>query len=228
MQENNKKILVVEDDIQVSDFIYSKLMNKGFKVDRVFDGLEGQSKAANDAYDIIILDRMLPGVDGTEIIKFLRSKQVKTPILFLTALASIEDRIQGLNLGADDYLSKPFSIDELMARIYAILRRNEAVDETTLVVGSLELNLLSHKATRQGVELILQPREFRLLEYLMRNAGQIVTRTMLLENVWEYNFDPQTNVIDVHVSRLRQKIDKGFDKPMLMTVRGSGYLLNEV
>lgn len=220
------KILLIEDDVQVAEYVRQGLVEKGYDVETTRDGNEGKRKAINGHYDLLIVDRMLPGCDGIDIVKSVRQSGDSVPSLILSALGNVDDRIQGLRAGGDDYLGKPFAMEELLARIEVLLRRNEAKPTTRLRVGELELDLLSHKVTREGVNLNLQPREFRLLEYLMKHAGQIVTRTMLLENVWEYNFDPQTNVIDVHVSRLRQKIDKDFEKPMLSTVRGAGYVLN--
>jgi two-component system OmpR family response regulator len=174
------------------------------------------------------VDRMLPNVDGLAIVQTIRAADNQTPVLFLSALGEVDDRVKGLKAGADDYLVKPFAFAELLARIEAMARRKESSALVTqLKVSDLEMDLLSHKVTRGGQNIILQPREFRLLEYLMKHAGQVVTRTMLLENVWDYHFDPQTNVIDVHISRLRQKIDKEFEKPLLNTVRGAGYMLNE-
>ncbi len=220
------KILLIEDDLQVAEYVRLGLQEKGYDVDMTRDGEEGRQKAINDHYDLLIVDRMLPNCDGIDIVKAVRDSGNTVPALFLSALGNVDDRIHGLRAGGDDYLGKPFAMEELLARIEVLLRRNEAKPTTRLRVGDLELDLLSQKVTRDNVALNLQPREFRLLEYLMKHAGQIVTRTMLLENVWEYNFDPQTNVIDVHVSRLRQKIDKDFEKPMLSTVRGAGYVLN--
>ena len=183
--------------------------------------------AASEPFDAIILDRMLPGgIDGLHVLETLRSQDNQTPVLFLSALAQVDERVRGLKAGGDDYLTKPFSFSELLARVEALTRRGRNTGpETRLVVGELEMDLLSRGVKRQGQKIDLQPREFRLLEYLMRHAGQVVTRTMLLEGVWDYHFDPQTNVIDVHVSRLRQKIDKPFDTPMIHTVRSSGYML---
>lgn len=221
------KILLIEDDAQVADFIGQILEEQGYSVDVEHSGKQGQQKAIDKHYDLLIVDRMLPGLDGISIIKAVRQNKNKVPVLFLSALGDVEDRVVGLKAGGDDYLAKPFAPEELLARVEVLLRRKEARPSTHLRVGALELDLLSQKVTRDGVKLNLQPREFRLLEYLMKHAGQIVTRTMLLENVWEYHFDPQTNVIDVHVSRLRQKIDKDFDRPLLTTIRGSGYMLSD-
>lgn len=221
------KVLLIEDDLQVADFIGQILNEHGYGVDVEHSGKQGQQKAIDKHYDLLIVDRMLPGLDGLSIIKAVRQNKNKVPVLFLSALGDVEDRVAGLKAGGDDYLAKPFAPEELLARVEVLLRRKEARPSTHLKVGSLELDLLSQKVTRDGTKLNLQPREFRLLEYLMKHAGQIVTRTMLLENVWEYHFDPQTNVIDVHVSRLRQKIDKDFERPLLTTIRGSGYMLSD-
>lgn len=220
------RILVIEDDEQTAGYLRKGLKEAGHAVDWSKDGRDGLFMATNERYDLFIVDRMLPGIDGLSIVKVLRSENVRTPILILSALGQVDDRVRGLKAGADDYLSKPYAFSELTARVEALLRRTggEAV-ETRLAVADLELDLLKRTAVRAGQPIELKPREFRLLEYLMRHEGQVVTRTMLLEGVWDYHFDPQTNVIDVHMSRLRQKIDKGFDKPLLQTVRGAGYTL---
>ena len=179
-------------------------------------------------YDVLVVDRMLPERDGLSVVRTLRAEGVRTPVLFLSALGEVDDRVKGLKAGGDDYLTKPFALSELLARIEALVRRAQPEEsDPRFVVDDLVLDRLSRKVARAGQTIVLQPREFRLLEYLMKNAGQIVTRTMLLEKVWDYHFDPQTNVIDVHISRLRAKIDKGFDKPLLHTVRGAGYMIGE-
>ena len=222
------RILVIEDDASVLDYISRGLRESGFTVDQAADGKDGLFRASAEKYDALVVDRMLPGVDGLTIIRTLRGSDNNTPALILSALGEVDDRVKGLTAGGDDYLVKPFAFAELLARIEALLRRKDASSAVTrLRVADLEMDLLSHKVTRAGKSLNLQPREFRLLEYLMKHAGQVVTRTMLLENVWDYHFDPQTNVIDVHISRLRQKLDKEFDKPLLKTVRGAGYMLDE-
>ena len=220
-------ILLIEDDQSVADFVEKGFIDKGQVITHAVTGTDGLGLAKDEAYDAIIIDRMLPELDGISIVKALRDEGNTIPILILSALGEVGDRIDGLKVGADDYLAKPFDFEELYTRIEVLVRRR-SIDApvTRLKVADLELDLLAHEVQRAGQKLSLQPREFRLLEYLMRNAGQIVTRTMLLENVWDYHFDPQTNVIDVHISRLRQKIDKEFDKPLLHTVRGSGYVLN--
>ena len=221
------RILVIEDDSEVARLIANGLDELGYTVDVAGDGKQGLFLATSEHYDAAIVDRMLPGVDGLTVVQTLRATNTTLPVLFLSALGEVDDRVRGLEAGGDDYLTKPFAFSELKARIEALLRRSRTSDApvTTLVVEDLELDLLSRQLTRSGKAIDLQPREYRLLEYLMRHAGQVVTRTMLLEHVWDYHFDPQTNVIDVHVSRLRGKIDKGFDKPLLHTVRGAGYRL---
>jgi two-component system OmpR family response regulator len=220
------RILLVEDDVGTAAYISKGLKESGHVVDQTASGRDGQHLASENSYDVLIVDRMLPEQDGLTLIQGLRAAGVRTPVLVLSALAEVGDRVQGLRAGADDYLVKPFAFAELLARLDALCRRADGESaDTSLRVGDLEVDLLARSVKRAGRVLDLQPREFRLLEYLMRHAGQVVTRTMLLENVWDYHFDPQTNVIDVHVSRLRGKIDKGFDKPMLHTVRGAGYCL---
>jgi two-component system OmpR family response regulator len=222
------RILVIEDDSSVLDYIGKGLRESGFTVDQSADGKDGLFKASAEKYDALVIDRMLPGVDGLTIVRTLRGADNNTPALILSALGEVDDRVKGLRAGGDDYLVKPFAFAELLARIEALLRRKESAGPVTrLRVADLEMDLLSHKVTRAGKSLNLQPREFRLLEYLMKHTGQVVTRTMLLENVWDYHFDPQTNVIDVHISRLRQKLDKEFERPLLKTVRGAGYMLEE-
>ncbi len=221
--EGVMRILLVEDDREVASYLLKGLSESGHRVDLAEDGREGLDRAIQDSFDAMIIDRMLPGLDGLSIIAALRAARVQTPVLVLSALGDVEDRVKGLRAGCDDYLSKPFAFAELLARIEALTRRGSA--ETRLSVADLEMDLLARRVTRAGREIDLLPREFRLLEYLMRHAGHIVTRTMLLEKVWDHHFDPQTNVIDVHVSRLRQKLDKGFATPLLHTVRGAGYTL---
>jgi len=222
------KILFVEDNPGVTQFVRNGLKESGHVVDHADNGRDGLFLASSEVYDVIILDRMLPGgIDGLAIIEALRKTGNKTPILILSALTDIDDRISGLRAGGDDYLTKPFAFGELMARLEALVRRSQGVGaETFLMVGDLRMDLLAHKVSRAGQPIPLKPREFALLEFLMRHAGQVVTRTMLLENVWDYNFDPQTNVIDVHMSKLRQKIDAQFAPPLLHTLRGIGYRLD--
>ena len=222
------RVLIIEDDPEAAEFMRKGLHDSGHEVDIAHDGEEGLVKVGEGSYDVMIVDRMLPRLDGLSVVQRLRADRNDIPVLFLTALGEVDDRVKGLKAGGDDYLVKPYAIVELLARIDAIRRRHQLGSGTpSLKVGDLEIDLLSRKATRSGIAINLQPREFLLLEYLMRHAGQVVTRTMLLENVWEYHFDPQTNVIDVHISRLRGKIDKDFEPPLLHTVRGSGYCLRE-
>lgn len=222
------RVLVIEDDRETANFLQKSLKESGHTVDLASDGETGLELAKEDIYDILIVDRMLPKRDGLSVVKTLRSEGNRTPVLILSALGEVDDRVKGLRAGGDDYLTKPYAYSELLARIEALSRRAVPEEqETRYAVGDLVLDRLSHRVTRNGENVLLQPREFRLLEYLMKNAGQVVTRTMLLEHVWDYHFDPQTNVIDVHVSRLRSKIDKGFDKPLLHTVRGSGYMIRD-
>ncbi|HEX7643522.1 MAG TPA: response regulator transcription factor [Burkholderiaceae bacterium] len=221
------KILVVEDNQRVAQFLSKGLGEAGYTVDHADNGRDGMFLAVSEPYDAIVMDRMLPGgVDGIMLVASLRRDGCTTPILILSALGEVDDRILGLKSGGDDYLVKPFSIGELLARLDAILRRTQNQQPcSTLTVGDLQMDLLSHKVSRAGKLVALQPREFKLLEYLMRHAGQIVTRTMLLENVWDYHFDPQTNVVDVHISKLRQKIDADAATPLLKTIRNAGYML---
>lgn len=222
------RILVIEDDSEAAAYLLKGLKEAGHVADHAGDGSEGLELAREDVYDVIIVDRMLPQMDGLSLVETLRAEALQTPVLILSALGRVDDRVRGLRAGGDDYLAKPYAFSELLARIEALARRAAPDDvKTVYSVGDLELDLLARKVTRGGREIALQPREFKLLECLMRHAGQVVTRTMLLEQVWDYHFDPQTNVIDVHVSRLRSKIDKGFDGPLLHTVRGAGYTLRE-
>jgi len=220
------KLLIVEDNERVSQFLRKGLSEAGHTVDHADNGRDGIFLAATERYDAIVMDRMLPGgIDGIAIIETLRRTGNKVPIMVLSALGEVDQRIQGLKAGGDDYLVKPFAFGELLARLDALVRRVATThSETTLTLDDLSMDLLTHKVTRAGKPVTLQPREFKLLEYLLRHANQVVTRTMLLENVWEYDFDPQTNVVDVHVSKLRQKIDGG-GRPLLRTVRNAGYML---
>jgi len=221
------RILVVEDDKDVAGFVVKGLREAGHVVEHADNGRDGLFLAASENFDAIVLDRMLPGgVDGLRLLETLRAQDNQTPVLFLSALGQVDDRVKGLKAGGDDYLTKPFAFAELLARVEVLTRRGKGEGPATkLVVGDLEMELLSRGVKRAGQKVDLQPREFRLLEYLMRHAGQVVTRTMLLEGVWDYHFDPQTNVIDVHVSRLRQKIDKPFPSALIHTVRNAGYML---
>lgn len=221
-------VLVIEDDLEMASFIEKVLADAGHKVVCANDGASGLAKARASDFDALVVDRMLPEKDGLTLLQEFRAAGGTTPALFLSALGDVQNKVQGLKAGADDYLAKPFAPAELAARVEALGRRQSGANDapvTSLKAGDLEMNLLTRKVTRAGKKIDLQPREFRLLEYLMRHAGQVVTRTMLLEKVWDYNFDPQTNVIDVHISRLRAKIDKEFGEPMLQTVRGAGYRL---
>ena len=220
-------ILLIEDDINAASYVIKGLKESGHVVDHSSDGEEGVQLALTLKFDVIVVDRMLPKLDGLSLINKIRMENIDTPILILSALGEVDEKVLGLKAGADDYLAKPFSFSELLARIEVLNRRtNPEIKETSLKVGSLSMNLLTRQVHRQGIEIDLQPREFRLLEFLMKRSNQVVTRTMLLEGVWEYHFDPQTNVIDVHISRLRSKIDKPFKgKQMLFTERGAGYAL---
>ncbi|MFC6196624.1 response regulator transcription factor [Ponticaulis profundi] len=220
------RILVIEDDVEMADFVQRVLNEVGHTVDTVHDGESGLALARSMEIDLLIVDRMLPKKNGLDLVREFRDSGGSAPALFLSALGDVDHRVEGLKAGGDDYLTKPFAPSELVARVDALGRRGGSeAPVTTLKVGDLEMNLLSRMVTRDNEKIDLQPREFRLLEFLMRNAGQVVTRTMLLEKVWDYHFDPQTNVIDVHISRLRGKIDKDFDRPLLHTVRGAGYRL---
>ena len=220
------RLLIIEDDRDSADYLVKAFREVGHVADLATDGEEGLALADSGDYDVLVVDRMLAKRDGLSLIGSLREKGNRTPALILSALGQVDDRIKGLRAGGDDYLPKPYAFAELLARVEVLSRRQGGpAEETVYRVGDLELDRLSHRVVRGKEELTLQPREFRLLEYLMRHAGQVVTRTMLLENVWDYHFDPQTNVIDVHMSRLRQKIDKGFDKALIQTVRGAGYTL---
>lgn len=222
------RILVIEDDREAAAYLLRALKEAGHTAEHAGDGEEGAHMAAAGRYDVMIVDRMLPRMDGLTLLKKLRAEGDTTPALILSALGQVDDRVEGLRSGGDDYLPKPYAATELLARIEVLSRRRRSDDnETVLRVADLELDRLAHTVKRAGTGIPLQPREYRLLEYLMRNAGKVVTRTMLLEEVWDYHFDPQTNVIDVHVSRLRSKIDKDFDTPLLHTVRGSGYILRD-
>ena len=220
------RVLIIEDDEATSAYIQKGLIEAGHTVDVATDGKDGLALATHEEYQALIVDRMLPYLDGLSLISALRETNNTTPALILSALGEVNDRVTGLRAGGDDYLTKPFAFSELLARLEALVRRATAeAQETTLTVGELKMDLLGREVKRGETPISLQPREFRLLEYLMRHSNQVVTRTMLLENVWDYNFDPQTNVIDVHISRLRRKIDKNFDTPMLNTVRRAGYIL---
>jgi two-component system OmpR family response regulator len=223
------RILIVEDDRDAAAYLLKAFREAGHVVDLAGDGVAGYDMAAEGAYDVAIVDRMLPKMDGLTLVGALRNQKNETPVLILSALGQVDDRVKGLRAGGDDYLAKPYAFSELLARVETLARRRPkgTPEETVFKVADLTLDRLSHKVTRRGEEIVLQPREFRLLEYLMQHAGKVVTRTMLLEHVWDYHFDPQTNVIDVHVSRLRAKIDRDFDAPLLSTVRGAGYMIRD-
>ncbi len=222
------RVLVIEDDRETALFLQKSMKESGHFAELAHDGESGLASAREGGFDVLIVDRMLPRLDGLSIVKSLRTVGFHTPVLILSALGLVDDRVKGLRAGGDDYLTKPYAYSELLARIEALARRTVPEEQQTrYVVSDLVLDRLSHRVTRAGEPVQLQPREYRLLEYLMKHAGQVVTRTMLLENVWDYHFDPQTNVIDVHVSRLRAKIDKNFERPLLHTVRGAGYVIRD-
>ena len=221
-------ILIIEDDKEAAAYLTKGLSESGHIVVHADDGKEGLGQALTGEFDVMIVDRMLPGLDGLSIIASVRAAKIKTPVLILSALGEVDDRVEGLRAGGDDYLTKPYAFSELLARIEALSRRGQPEQiSNKLKLADLEMDLLKHRVTRNGKVILLQPREFRLLEYLLRHTGQVVSRTMLLEQVWDYNFDPQTNVIDVHISRLRTKIDKDQERPLLHTVRGAGYRLSD-
>ena len=219
------RVLLIEDDQETADEIVAELLHRGFDVDWAATGIDGLEKARTTGPDAMIVDRMLPGMDGLAIIQGLRQEQVRTPVLVLSALSAVDDRVRGLRAGGDDYLTKPFAIVELMARVEALLRRPSDSRETALQVGPLSLDLIERTAQRSGREIDLLPREFRLLEYMMRRKDQLLTRAMLLEEVWNYKFVPQTNLVDVHMGRLRHKVDEPADSPMIQNVRGVGFIL---
>jgi two-component system OmpR family response regulator len=222
------RILLVEDDRKIASFVMKGLKQAGFAVDHAIDGEEGLHQALTAPYDAAIIDIMLPKLDGLQLIEELRHQQINTPVLILSAKRSVDDRVRGLQKGGDDYLTKPFAFSELLARIRALIRRaHGSVEATSLTMGDLSLDLLGRKVLRAGKELELQPREFALLEYLMRSAGQVISKTMIMEHVWDYHFDPGTNVVEARICRLRDKIDKGFKKKLIHTIRGVGYVLRE-
>ena len=219
------KILLIEDDSQTADYISKGLREHGHVVDKTDNGRDGLYMATGEPYDVMIVDRNLPKMDGLSLVKAARASGTRTPVLFLTTMGGVNDRVAGFDAGGDDYLVKPFAFAELLARVGALARRPPIVATTSLKVGDLEVDLLSRAVTRGGKRIDLLAQEFKILEYLMRHAGEIVTRTMLLEKVWDFHFDPKTNIVETHISRLRGKIDKGFDKPLLHTVRGAGYVI---
>ena len=222
------RLLLIEDDNKIASFILQGLKEAGFAVDHAADGEDGLHLALHEPYDAVIVDLMLPKIDGLTLIDNMRKNKVSTPVLILSAKRTVDDRVKGLQTGSDDYLTKPFAFSELLARIQALIRRASGITESTgLTVADLSMNLITREVTREGRKIELQPKEFSLLEYLMRNAGRIVSKTMIMEHVWDYNFDPQTNVVESRVSKLRDKIDKEFPKKMINTVRGVGYVLKE-
>ena len=219
------KILLIEDDRQTADYLTKGLREHGHVVDKADNGRDGLYLATGETYDVMIVDRNLPQMDGLSLVKAVRTSGVKAPVLFLTTMGGVDDRVAGLEAGADDYLTKPFAFAELLARVGALARRPPIMATTALRAGDLEIDLLTRTVTRGGKRIELLAQEFKILEYLMRHAGEIVTRTMLLEKVWDFHFDPKTNIVETHISRLRSKIDKGFDKQLLHTVRGAGYVI---
>ena len=222
------RVLIVEDDVETADFLARALRQDGFTVEHVADGRDGLIMGSDSKFDLIVMDRMLPTMDGLSVVRALRAAGIETPILILSAVSHIDERVKGLRAGGDDYITKPFGYSEVAARIDNLLRRRPGKEiETELSCGELKVDLLTRRVTRAGATIDLLPREFKLLEYLLRHKDHVVTRTMLLEQVWDYRFDPHTSVIDTHVSRLRKKIDDGFDTPLLHTIRGAGYRLSE-
>ena len=222
------RVLLIEDDLKIASFVIKGFKAAGFAVDHVSDGENGLHMALTEPYDSAIIDIMLPKRDGLSIIEKMRQEKITTPVIILSAKGSVDDRVKGLQTGSDDYLTKPFSFSELLARVQALIRRSTGASEPTrLSVGELSIDLLTRAVTRRGKKIELQPLEFSLLEYLMRNAGRVVSKTMIMEHVWNYDFDPQTNVVEVRVSRLRDKVDKAFPSRMIHTVRGVGYVLKE-
>lgn len=222
------RLLLIEDDLKIAGFVSKGLKEAGFLVEHAGDGKSGLQLALDSAYDVAVIDIMLPGVDGLTIIDELRQRRIKLPVIILSAKRSVDERVRGLQAGGDDYLTKPFAFSELLARIHALVRRaSDTPDPTGITVGNLSINILKREVTRDGKRIELQPREFSLLEYLARNAGRVVSKTMIMENVWDYNFDPHTNVVESRICRLRDKIDKGFNQPLIHTVRGMGYVLKD-
>jgi len=222
------RVLLIEDDLKTASFILKGLKEAGFAVDHATDGETGLQLAETEPYDAAIVDLMLPKIDGLSLIETLRRQKINTPVIILSAKRSVDDRVKGLQTGGDDYLTKPFAFSELLARVQGLIRRNSGVSEpTSLTVSELSMNLLTREVVREGQEIDLQPREFALLEYLMRNRGKVVSKTMIMEHVWNYSFDPQTNVVEARICRLRDKVDKGFGKKLIHTIRGVGYVLKE-
>lgn len=223
------RVLLIEDDLKTASFILKGLKEAGFAVDHATDGETGLQLAETEPYDAAIIDLMLPKIDGLSLIETLRRQKINTPVIILSAKRSVDDRVKGLQTGGDDYLTKPFAFSELLARVQGLIRRNSGVSEpTSLTVSELSINLLTREVVREGQEIDLQPREFALLEYLMRNQGRVISKTMIMEHVWNYNFDPQTNVVEARICKLRDKIDKGFGKKLIHTIRGVGYVLKEI
>lgn len=226
--KGNMRILLVEDDEVIASFVIKGLKEAGFAVDHALDGETGLHLALNESYDVMVVDVMLPGLDGLSLIAKLRAEKKNIPVIILSARGSVDDRVRGLQTGSDDYLVKPFSFSELLARVQALIRRSTgAVDPAVLKVADLRMDLLRREVTRSGKSILLQPREFALLEYLMRNAGRVVSKTMIMEHVWDYNFDPQTNVVEARISRLRDKVNRGFQRQLIETVRGVGYVIRD-
>ncbi len=223
------RVLLIEDDLKTASFILKGLKEAGFAVDHATDGETGLQLAETEPYDAAIIDLMLPKIDGLSLIETLRRQKINTPVIILSAKRSVDDRVKGLQTGGDDYLTKPFAFSELLARVQGLIRRNSGVSEpTSLTVSELSINLLTREVVREGQEIDLQPREFALLEYLMRNQGRVISKTMIMEHVWNYNFDPQTNVVEARICKLRDKVDKGFGKKLIHTIRGVGYVLKEI
>ncbi len=223
------RVLLIEDDLKTASFVLKGLKEAGFAVDHATDGETGLQLAETEPYDAAIIDLMLPKIDGLSLIETLRRQKINTPVIILSAKRSVDDRVKGLQTGGDDYLTKPFAFSELLARVQGLIRRNSGVSEpTSLTVSELSINLLTREVVREGQEIDLQPREFALLEYLMRNQGRVISKTMIMEHVWNYNFDPQTNVVEARICKLRDKVDKGFGKKLIHTIRGVGYVLKEI
>ena len=222
------RILLVEDDLIIASFVIKGLNEAGFAVDHMDDGEDGLHMALNESYDAAIIDIMLPKIDGLTLIKKLREQKIILPILILSAKRSVSDKVKGLQTGCDDYLTKPFAFSELLARVQALIRRaSETTEPSGIVVGDLSINIFTREVARDNKKINLQPREFALLEYLMRNSGRVVSKTMIMEHVWDYNFDPHTNVVEARICMLRDKIDKGFSSKLIHTIRGAGYVLKE-
>ncbi|MCE8524207.1 response regulator transcription factor [Ruegeria pomeroyi] len=224
----SRRVLIVEDDPETRDFLAKGFAEEGFAVECAADGRDGLYHATDGGFDAMVLDRMLPGLDGLALIKSVRAAGLNTPVIMLTAMSAVDERVKGLRAGADDYLVKPFSFQELLARVEALLRRPQDTQEaTTLTCRDLEMDLMRRKVTRAGREITLTPREFQILEFFLRRKNRVITRTMLLEGVWDYHFDPNTNIVDVHISKLRRQIDEGAEVPLITTVRGAGYMISD-